>query len=136
MSLEKSFGLTDVDCSNANTTSDNASFISSSRENDSVKESSSSCNSRNSSSLIMPAPSKRADSIEYPADAPACKECTGIPRSLFDDLRHATDFLNSVKDDAVSNYDGTYRDAIDWVQRAALQLGNALIAQHAGDDHE
>ncbi|ACA57701.1 MULTISPECIES: hypothetical protein [Pseudomonas] len=136
MSREKSLGLIDVDCSSANTTSDNASFISSSRPSDSVRSSSSSCNSRNSSSLIMPAPSKTADSIESIALGQA--QLDAIHRPLLDDLRHATEFFNSVDGDHASVFNGSRQIAAEWLETAALALGNALIAQHeaTGGGHE
>ncbi|EMN8645557.1 TPA: hypothetical protein ACQQHD_004881 [Pseudomonas aeruginosa] len=136
MSREKSLGLIDVDCSSANTTSDNASFISSSRPNDSVSSASSSCNSRNSSSLIMPAPSKTADSIESIALGQA--QLDAIHRPLLDDLRHATEFFNSVDGDLASIFNGNRQIAAEWLETAALTLDNALIARHEtiGGDHE
>ncbi|HHM6772709.1 TPA: hypothetical protein ACWMLF_004696 [Pseudomonas aeruginosa] len=51
-------------------------------------------------------------------------------KALLDNLRNATEFLNSTKEDAASDFNGTGRAALEWVQTAALELGNALIALH------
>ena len=51
-------------------------------------------------------------------------------KALLDNLRNATEFLNSTKEDTASDFNGTGRAALEWVQTAALELGNALIALH------
>ena len=51
-------------------------------------------------------------------------------KALLNNLRHATEFLNAANADAASAFNGTGLTAIEWVQTAALELGNALIAQH------
>ncbi|MDN6860735.1 hypothetical protein QO207_29445 [Pseudomonas sp. CAN2814] len=51
-------------------------------------------------------------------------------KALLDNLRNATEFLNSAKEDTASDFNGTGRTALEWVQSAALELGNALIALH------
>lgn len=50
-------------------------------------------------------------------------------KALLNNLRHATEFLNAANADAASAFNGTGLTAIEWVQTAALELGNALIAQ-------
>lgn len=57
-------------------------------------------------------------------------------KALLDNLRNATDFLNSAKADPASDFNGVGRDAHEWMQTAALALGNALIAQHAAEQQD
>ncbi|HHG5198584.1 hypothetical protein, partial [Pseudomonas aeruginosa] len=61
-----------------------------------------------------------------------------IHRPLLDDLRHATEFFNSVDGDLASIFNGNRQIAAEWLETAALTLGNALIARHEtiGGDHE
>lgn len=49
-------------------------------------------------------------------------------KALLNNLRHATEFLNAANADAASAFNGTGLTAIEWIQAAALELGNALIA--------
>lgn len=51
-------------------------------------------------------------------------------KALLNNLRHATEFLNAANADAASAFNGTGLTAIEWVKTAALELGNALVAQH------
>ncbi|WP_256855628.1 hypothetical protein, partial [Pseudomonas aeruginosa] len=63
-------------------------------------------------------------------------------KPLLDNLRNATEFWNLVKEASATDEDTvhnrSYRDALDWLESAALALGDALIAQRkaVGGDHE
>ncbi|GAB5794167.1 hypothetical protein JMUB7510_30410 [Staphylococcus aureus] len=56
--------------------------------------------------------------------------------------RNATEFWNLVKEASATDestlHNRSYRDALDWLESAALALGDALIAQRkaVGGDHE
>ncbi|HGN4387568.1 TPA: hypothetical protein ACKS54_004655 [Pseudomonas aeruginosa] len=63
-------------------------------------------------------------------------------KPLLDNLRNATEFWNLVKEASATDegtvHNRSYRDALDWLESAALTLGDALIAQRkaVGGDHE
>ncbi|MDF3931364.1 hypothetical protein [Pseudomonas citronellolis] len=58
-----------------------------------------------------------------------------LPASLLDNLRNATEFYKCVqaenKEGADCTSTGAWKDASEWLESAALQLGEALIAAHA-----
>ncbi|MDY1100585.1 hypothetical protein ACP0H4_30640 [Pseudomonas aeruginosa] len=57
-------------------------------------------------------------------------------KPLFDNLRNATEFFNSVDGDLASISNGTKQIAAEWLETAALALGDALIAQHEAEPQD
>ncbi|HGY2115961.1 TPA: hypothetical protein ACNVP2_006545 [Pseudomonas aeruginosa] len=58
-------------------------------------------------------------------------------KPLLDNLRNATEFWNLVKEASATDestvHNRSYRDALDWLESAALALGDTLIAQHEAE---
>jgi hypothetical protein len=61
-----------------------------------------------------------------------------IPANLLDNLRNATEFYKCVQAESQAGKDctsvGVWKDASEWLESAALQLGDALIAAHADSE--